>query len=75
MDIFIDKIYYTTEEVAHFGEKTKKIPVEAHIEFLVEHNGVKLNGNLSINFDEYKQMSHNDIIEKVKYDLKNVKFP
>lgn len=73
MNIIIDKIYYTTEEVAYFGEKPKKIPVEAHIEFFVEHKGVRLNGHLDIKFEEYKKMNHDDIIQKIKEDIKNVK--
>ena len=70
MDIHIEDVSIEYIDVTRMGDKQQRLkPTDAVIRYELIKGDNFLSGRLSIPFDEYKEMKHDDLINKIHEKL------
>ncbi|PEI42576.1 hypothetical protein CN620_08970 [Bacillus pseudomycoides] len=70
MKIYIDDVNIEYLEVTRMGDKEQRLkPTDAIVRYELIKGENCLSGRLSIPFDEYKEMKHEDLINKIHANL------
>jgi len=75
MDVLIKNIDYTFEEYKFLdGDNPPPFAIQAHITYLITGKGEELEGEMDIEFGEYMEMKHGDIIQFIKSNSSVINF-
>ncbi|WP_242227182.1 hypothetical protein [Bacillus cereus group sp. BfR-BA-01315] len=70
MTIYIEDVSIEYLDVTRMGDKEQRLkPTDAVIRYELIKGDNCLSGILSIPFDEYKEMKHEDLLNKVRVNL------
>ncbi|EJQ90054.1 hypothetical protein [Bacillus cereus] len=70
MNVYIDDVSIEYIEVTRMGDKELRLkPTDAVVRYELIKGDNCLSGKLSIPFDEYKEMKHEDLINKIQANL------
>ncbi|QIW21317.1 hypothetical protein [Bacillus thuringiensis] len=70
MNIYIKDVSIEYLEVTRMGDKEQRLnPTDAIVSYELIKGNNNLSGRLSTPFDEYKEMKHEDLINKIHENL------